>query len=262
MSYTNLNWDFSKYRLQAPTQLLAVADLWTPHAAQVAPLGAIYETRDGRRFRYCKADSTQIAKAVLVQAAVWDPQSVAKVQTSYGVAAGVSRFDILMTTANAISDSDLIDGVLLISDGGAAMGDMYMIKNNKWTTSDTVLNIEIADRGGLRNAIAATDDASPFKNKYHSLIVKPTTLTAPIVGVTLTIVPASYFFWGQTRGWAAILTDESDDIVVGEPVGHIDGTTAAGTVGLVSTHASDVVIGTCVYDSAVSEAAIIDLHLE
>jgi len=261
MSYTNYNHDYRRNKLAEPAQLVAAANLWTPTVDQKHMLGCIYETNQGDRFKYCKNGTTAIAKAYLIAAEAIDGDQACTVQTLYGADAGDTVFSILATTGSAISDDELVDGYLLVSDGGAAMGDLYTIKSNKWTTGDTVMQVTIADAGGLRNAIAATDDVSFFKNQCRDVIVKPATLTAPIMGATTTIVTASYYFWAKTKGVTAVLCDESDTIVVGEPVGHIDGTTAAGCIGLVSTHASDTVLGTCLFPSAVSEATLINLDI-
>jgi len=224
-------------------------------------LGAIYETDQGDRYKYCKNDSTEIAKALLIQTSAPDAQQKASTQTLYGASAGDTKLDAVFTTGSGIADGDLVDGFLLVSDGGTAMGDFYTIKTHKWTTTDTIISIEIADAGGLRNAIAATDDLTIWKNQCRDVIVKPTTLTGVVIGVTLTIIPASYYFWAKTNGLCAITCDNGDDILIGDTVGNIDGSTAVGCVGLVSTFATDVVFGVCAYDSAVDEVGLFNLQL-
>ena len=190
-----------------------------------------------------------------------DAQQKATVQTLYGADAADKVFSVLATTGHGITDGELIDGFVLINDGGAAMGDLYIVKDNTFVTDDTVISITIADEGGLRNAIAATDDVSFFKNPYRDVIVKPTTLTGPIVGATLTIIPADYYFWAKIRGITALICDAGDTIVEGEPVGHIDGSATEGSIGLVATHATDVVLGTCMYPSTSLEATLIRLDI-
>ena len=262
MSFTNYNHEYRRNKLAEPAQLTDNADLWTPTVDQKHMLGAIFETNQGDEYRYCRADSTEIAKALLVQTPAYDDDQTCKVQTLYGADAGSTVFTVLATTGNGISDDELVDGYVLVSGTAVpAMGDLYIIKHNTWTTGDTVMRIEIADAGGLRNAIAATDDVSYFKNQFMDVIVKPTTLTAPIVGCTTTIIPASYYAWIKTKGVTSILRDETDTIIVGDPVGHIDATTAVGCIGLVATSATDVILGTCLFPSAVSEATLINLQI-
>ena len=261
MSYNNYNHDQRRSRLAEPAQMVSSANLWTPTSDQKYMIGAVYETDQGERYKYCKNAAVEIAKAQLIQAAAPDAQQKANTQTAYGVDADENKFDILVTTGSGIADDDLIDGYLLVSDGGAAMGDFYTIKTHKWTTGDTVMSVTIADAGGLRNAIAVTDDLTIWKNEFRDVIVKPTTLTGPIVGVTTTIIPASYYFWAKCKGLCSILCDDADDILIGNPVGHIDAATAAGDIGLITDATIDCVLGVCVYDSAVDEAGLFNIQI-
>ena len=261
MSYTNYNHSFRRNRLAEPAQLTANANLWTPTVDQKHMLGCIYETNQGDEYRYCKNGSTAIGKQLLICTEAIDGQQVCTIQTAYGADEGATEFSFLATTGSAISDHELIDGYLLVNDGGDAMGDLYTIKDNEWTTGDTVMKVSIADEGGLRNAILATDDVSFFKNRFRDVIVKPTTLTSPIVGATTTIITASYYFWAKTKGVTALLVDAGDTIVVGEPVGHIDASGTAGSIGLVATAATDICLGTAWFVSTTAESALINLRI-
>ena len=261
MSYTNYNYSFRRNKFAEPSQLTSNANLWTPTVDQKHMLGCIYETNQDEEYRYCKNGATQLAKSLLVAAEAIDGQQVCTIQTNYGADKGATDFSFLATTGSAISDHELIDGYLLVSDGGTAMGDLYVIKDNVWTTGDTVMRVSIADAGGLRNAILATDDVSFFKNLFRDVIVKPTTLTGPILGATTTIIPVNYYFWAKTKGVTSLLVDNGDTIVTGEPVGHIDGSGTAGSIGLVATHATDIVLGVAWFVSTADEAALINLSI-
>ena len=261
MSYTNYDQSFRRNKLAEPSQLTADANLWTPTADQKHMLGCIFETNQGDRYKYCKNGTVALGKALVVAAEAYAAAQIGPVQTAYGVAAGETTFEILCTTASVISDDELVDGYLIVNDGGDAMGDSYIIKSNKWTTGDTVMRVTIADEGGLRTAIAATDDVSFVKNQCRDVIIKPTTLTSPMVGVTTTAVTASYYFWAKTKGVTACTIDTGDTVVVGEPIGHIDGSGTAGSVGLVSTYATDVVLGTCLMVATGAEVGLINLQI-
>jgi len=263
MSYDNLFLgsttvpNHTQWRIKAEN-LLADCNIWTPTVDKRFPLGAIAEARDGRMWRYAKAAATEIAKASLTSAATPDAQQIdSLIQTAYGASAGVKKFDVLLTTANLLVADDLIDGWLLVGDGGTAMSDMYLIKNAKWTTSDTVLNVEIADAGGLRNAIAATDDIVVFANKCFETVVSPVDPVSSLVGATMTIIPASYYYWAQFRGYCAILCDDTDTLVAGDIVCSSEQVT--GTVHLNDALTDDVPIGICIYISATDECTIVDM---
>ncbi len=262
MSYTNYNHDNRRNKLAEPSQLTSDANLWTPTAAQNYMLGTIYETDDGRTFRYCKNGSTEIAKNLMIQSELIDAQAVDILQSGKSAAVGDTVLNLLITTANGLVDGDLVDGWIIVNQGTGATdeGDMYVVKSNKYTTSDTAIKIEIADAGGVRNAIAATSNITFVKNIYRDVIVKPTTLTAVMLGVTTTIVTASFYFWAQTHGVASVIIDTGDSIVVGEPLGHIDGSGTAGSLGLVSTAATDTVVGTAISAAAGADYGIVLLN--
>jgi hypothetical protein len=265
MSYDNYNWSYRRTNIVGPAQLKSANDIFTPTSDKRYTLGTQYWMNDGtgRAFRYCRNSSAAtLSKALMNASAALDPQAITSTaQTAYGAAVGAKKFDVLQTTGNGWTNDALIDGWLLVGDGGAAMGDLYIIKNNKWTTSDTVLNIEIADAGGLRTAIAATDDVVCFQNKCANTVVNPTSQAGGVVGVSLADVTASYYYWAQFRGYCPILVDASDTIVVGEPCGKAGTAGTAGGVGLVENDGTDAVWGTCVYPSTTAEAAIVDLML-
>ncbi len=251
MSYDNLFWgdvdtpNHSQWKIKAES-LLADRNIFTPHAAKAFPLGALAETRGGHEFIYAQNGAVALAKNRVVTQKTENAANQDTLQTAYGAAAGVKIFDVLVGTGGGISDGDLIDGYLLVNQGTAVTdeGDMYIIKSNKWVTGDTVMRVEIADQGGVRNVIAATSNITLVENIYRDLVVMPTTLVGMAIGICQTIVPIAWYFWAQTRGVASCLWDDSDTILIGDPVGSVaSGSGTTGAIGLVSSHATDPILG-------------------
>jgi hypothetical protein len=261
MSYSNYNHSFRRSKLAEPAQITAASNLWTPTADQKNMLGMIFETDQGEEYRYCKNNTTQLAKALLVAAEALDAQQLAKIQTNAGAIAGSETLTVEVATGSGIADGELIDGYLLVNDGGDAMGDLYTIKDHQWTTTDTFMRVTIADAGGLRNAVLVTDDLTIIKNQCNGVIVKPQALTSPVVGVTTTIIPASYYFWAKTKGVTAVLVDNGDTLVVGEPAGQPGTSGVDGAIGIVANDGTDPVYGTTIYISTGDEAALINLNI-
>lgn len=249
--------------MSEPAQIVDSANIFTPTVDQKYMLGAIYETNDGRAFRYCKDSGTGSAKALIQCSEPIDAQQLGNAQTAYGVSAKEVKFDILVATGSGIANHELIDGYLYVnaSTPGVAGGSFYIIKDNYWITGDTVMMIEIADSGGVRTAIAATDDISIVKNICRDTKVNPTNRDAPVVGVAMEIVTASYYYWAQYRGIACCLVDASDTIVVGEPCGKAGTAGTAGAVGLVADDVTDAVYGTVVSFVAHTEYCLVNLML-
>lgn len=244
------------------------ADIFNPHATQKHPLGFELDLNDatGRMFRYCQnSDAGILAKALMNSSAALDAEAITSTNqgASYVHDAGISTFDILQSSGNEWEDGDLVDGWLLVGDGSDAMGDMYMIKTHEWITSDTVMRVTICDEGGLRNAIVAADDIVCFQNKCANTLVNGNAQIAGVVGVSLADVAKNYYYWAQFRGYAPILVDASDTLVVGEPAGKAAAAGTPGGVGIVAGDGTDAVWGIVVYasGSALGEAAIIDLML-
>jgi hypothetical protein len=223
-------------------------------------LGAIYKKADGREFRYARAGATQLAKNLVNAAAAPDAQAITStIQTAYGASASSVTFDVLLTTGNAWVDGSLVDGWLHVSDGGAAMGDLYEIKANSWSTSDTVMSVTLSDPNGLVRAIAATDDVILYANQMAATVVSPTNPVSDVAGVALTIVPVSNYYWAQYRGLSSTLIDGTDTIVAGDIVCLSD--SVAGTIHLHDSLTDDVPVGICVATGAVSEPGLVNLNL-
>lgn len=265
MSYNNLNQTYRRAPERFPMQLKSDRNLFNPTAIQHYMLGADYDMCDGRKFRYCKNGSVALVRAFMGQseAPAATTVGVDVPQTGYTGALGAKKFNILLGTGNNYSNSELIDGMLYFNKSpvaGSTVGDYYIIKDNYWTTSDTVMNIEIADDGGLRTAFIATDELSVLKNMYRDIIVMPTTATAKAVGVPLADVAVDYYYWAQYRGWCPIIVDDGETVVIGEVVGYPGTIADAGACGIVGA-GTDAVWGVCVMIGATDEPAIVDLML-
>lgn len=247
MSYTNYNTTFRRNKITLPPGA-RMESLFTPTLAQAYALGMILELDDGtgRMFRYCKDGGSGQTKAQMGCSLPIDAEGINIAQTAYGHAAGLVKFDVLLTTANGITDNCLIDGYMLVNQGAAAgLGDLYIINDNKWTTSDTVLNIILADEGGLRNAIAATDEIVIARNICRDTKQFPTSIDASAIGVPLVSVTASYYYWAQYRGIAPLLQEASETVVAGEPVGVPSTYNTAGAAGPIGAY-TDAIWGVCV----------------
>lgn len=262
MNYTNYNHKYRRNRIVEPAQLVATANIFTPTVDQKYMLGTILDLNGGRRFRYCKNDSTEIAKAVMVQSSVPIAGNTEEVNTN-GTAASAKDQSLTIGVTTTIAEDALVDGWLNVVDvTAAALGDLYLIKSN---TAGTTPVITLADAGGLRTAIAVTTEITVIKNKYRDVVVVPKAAgTAVPVGVTQVVVTASYYFWAQTRGYASILVD-TDTVIVGNPVGESTTGNVNGGVGVVANDGTDPVWGICVVLGTAGQTdqpAIIDLTLE
>lgn len=264
MSYDNIDHRYRRNKFLEPAQFLEASNIWTPTVDQNYMLGCIYETNDGRKWRYSKDDGTGIAKNLLCLSQIPDAQTLDILQSGYTVDVGEKRFDLLITTANGLSNGDLADGWLHINQGTSVTdeGDLYKIKNNKWTTSDTVINIEISDQGGVRNAISATSNISFHLNPCRNVHVSPvTTIDGLPIGITPAIVTASYYFWAQYRGPCSVLLDTTDNPAIGEPLSFPGTADVAGTLGVPGGDDTDATLGILMFDQSADDYAMVNLMI-
>lgn len=266
MSYDNLFWggktegatqvdNHSQWRI-ATESLLADRDIFHPTEFKKFPLGAVSESRDGRRWRYQQAGES-LTKCLINQSAVvqtnWE--LIAKVPA---VAVGAKSFTINSTLSTALVAGDLIDGILTVEDQDGE-GNAYLIKDHTIGTKPTIW---IADAGGIRTAwVSATTEVTLTPSKYKDVIVFPTDPTGLATGINHTSVSDGYFFWGQTRGPCPVV-NSADTIIVGDMCGCA--TATAGQASLLDVAVEgDVLLGYVMQAaSAAGETALIDLRLE
>jgi len=216
-------------------------------------LGRFIDFEDGRRFRYCKA-SGAITIAHVCTAPAPDSNHVAQVQTGYGLSIG-DKDNLSIKVNSAPTANQYADGLMVVSYTAATGGGQaHRIRKN---TAASPTKVWLYDP--IVTAVAATCDITLMKNKYLDVVVAPTSVVTTPIGVPLiTITTGGYYFWAQTRGYAAVLSETTGtEPVVGDNV-------MMGTSGAVKVAAGyvDPVIGVCVYIPAYDEYVIVDLHLE
>jgi hypothetical protein len=102
-----------------------------------------------------------------------------------------------------------------------------------------------------------------LEERHKGVLVTTEAPVGNIIGVTPTAVSISYYFWAQFRGPCSVMIDDTDTIVVGDPVmASVDSSAASdGTVALVDASADDFIVGYCMMTGATSETAVINLTL-
>ncbi len=218
----------TQWRIKAES-LLADCNIWTPHDDKKFPLGAIAESRDGRRWRYQRCDGTTAitALATINQSGVEIANFVDEPQTVSGgaVVAAVGDKSITLLVQTAPTADEWVDGYMWV-ENGTGEGNMYVIKEHTLTTNPVV---QIADEGGFRTATIDGTDISIHENPYARVVTFPTDPTGICTGVCHTTVAVSQYFWGQVHGPCAVVNG-TDAIVTGDLV--MAGSQAAGVLGI------------------------------
>ena len=263
MSY-RYNYTWRRNSISGPMRLVAASDIFHPTSDQKYGLGMKYELNDGtgRIFRYAEDGGAGLSKATMAQSlaavANWTEQAM----TSYTAAVGDQTVQI--TLATAVAANDLDDGWLCVTDGAPAgsLGDMYLIKSH---TTGTTPVLTLADIGGIRTALATTSEVTVIPNQYKDVVGVPAAAATAIpCGVPLVDVTAGYFGWLQTRGPCPLIID-TDDVVVGNPVGETTTANVIGGGGLVANDGTGPVWGWVMAESTSGQAdqpSIVYLTLE
>jgi len=219
-------------------------DPYAESATQLFPLGTKAVQGD-KVYRYCLNSSaalTVIGSALQAPAGIHaDCLDDIVVAASSGETYAIGSNTITLTsTANiAAAPWSTKDGGkegYVYVNGGTGIGQCRKIKSHAAFASTNATLVEVYD-GWTVAPVAASTECGIIENPYSNVVVAAALTTMP-VGVNPLAVTASYYFWAQTGGPAAVATNAA--IAIGTMA--ICGTTS-GKVDPMSAFTTEVVIG-------------------
>jgi hypothetical protein len=205
-------------------------------------LGTRYVLDDGRVFRYASAGaSALVAGDILSSAAFGGAATTVQNDLAVQAAAAIGATSVFLTTVtDATTLNQYAGGYLLLSDGGASIGQglaPYRILRNSAGAAGTI-RFDL-DRP-LTIALTTSTVATIMTNPYKSVIQAPvTTPVGMVVGVATMAVTAAYYCWIQTWGLANVLVKTAT--VIGDSV--ILDVGAAGSCGVSAGSEAQSVLG-------------------
>lgn len=239
-------------QVMAGASPMAARDIFTESDAALQPLGSRLDFEDGRSFVYCKNGGTALAAGKLASS----PAEVANhTNCAVAAAAAVGTNEVTITLGATAATKDQYAGGFLYINDAAGEGYTYRVSSHPAADASGSLVLTLADK--VRYALTTSSEASLVYNKFANLVVAPaTTAVGTPVGVPAIAVTASYYFWAQCAGPAAVLQ-------VGTLVAGANAVTPTGTAGGVgpSGAATSVDVGTVMQIAATTEYAMIDLKL-
>jgi hypothetical protein len=237
-------------------------DIFTENVAQQYALGTLLVYNDGRKYRYAKNGGTALVKNLMNSAEDQDAKLVAETQTTSGANVDVGDVEIVVdiTTGISLAENELVGGTVFV-ESSTAIGDDYQIIASKLDASDDTL-LRLRLRNPIRTDWSATTVITIMKSPWMEVDVFPTTAVNRAVGVNKIAVTASYFCWLQTGGPCALVVDNGDTTVKGEPGGAPGTTGAAGEIGVVANDGTDQVWGTIMYGIAGDGVGLVWLTLD
>ena len=192
----------------------AEKEIFDSHATESWPLGTRMYTENGRVFRRAKASATALAIGTCVR----KPENEAghsDLAIATAVDAGVLTFTVTLTYANSAFDA-YKDGVIYINDAGG-QGHVYNVVGNTAHNIIGTTTMTVDINAPLKTALTTSSRATFIKNRYNGVRISERIADERALGIVPAAVTASYYFWLQTGGPAAVLQDgtlfENRDVV-------------------------------------------------
>lgn len=197
-------------------------EIFQASTTQNTDLGAQATSGDGRIFRYALAGTTALVAGNLLASSATSSGNL----NLAPLAAGTLATIVTTSSTLAAAANQFVGGTLGIRTT-PGNGLVYKIKSHNTVTSGTVAFV-LEDP--IQVSLTTASRIDVIANPYWNVLANATTATAMPIGVAPFAVPASNYFWVQTRGPAAVLQDGATN--VGLPLGP-----SAVTAGAVTTSA-------------------------
>lgn len=174
-------------------------------------LGQIAETPDGRVYQYTRAGAANLAAGLLTQTSATTANDI----TQTGTVNAIGSTSITYTVgATAVTQDQFAGGYFAVTVGPGQ--NVYRILGNTAVASaGGSITVAIGDTG----LTVATSTASKFTLMPHpaadSVVTPGSGNALPCNGVPNIAVTATYYYWSQVGGYAAVLSDGAITKAVG-----------------------------------------------
>ena len=164
------------------------------------PFGTQMVLQDGRKFRFARNGGTALPLANVIQAGINTPDHVntTAVATALASRTGVTTLGATLATIN-----DYREGYMVVSvtpDGGS----IYVVGSHAAVASAGEFTGNLAPGFALKAAWTTTSRIDLIRNPYRAVIeAVATTVTGPLVGVSIVALAANSTAAALARGWLA-----------------------------------------------------------
>lgn len=231
--------------------------IYEESATQKMPLGTRWDLIDGRSFVYAKqaASGGVTGPGYIAECA---PVDAHQVDVSVYAGAQVGDTSVYITNGGDTQVANRYKEGFLIIRSGSGAGQCLKIRSHEAFTSGGTHKIELYD--ALRVAITTSTKATIVPHPLSGVVVCPAnTPAAPLAGVSPITPTASYYFWLQVKGPAAVLVDNSTTLIVG--VGVQAYGDVAGACQVMTENEEIPQIGVCYEIGAQNKMAVIQLNI-
>lgn len=231
----------------------------SPYTESTTPkheLGTLGYSRDGRKFRYCKAGGVALVAGNVIQS----PAEVTA-QESIAVAsnAAIGATKVTVTTGATVT-ADAYAGGFMVVTNTPGNGTYYKIKKHPATSGAASCVITLYQPLIVALTSAASKVDLVF-DPYNGVIQNPATSnTGGVVGVALKALSASSYGWIQTGGICSLLA--GDTCTVGGVMVAKQGTAASAITGVHATTEAYPILGRAMTSGTSGENFAVYLTLD
>lgn len=223
------------------------------------PLGHGLVLPDGRKYALALNDGTVEVAGNLYQAAA----PVAN-HLNCTVVSGAAGSKVLVATLGATlaTVDQYREGTVHVNDQ-AGEGHIYGVEeaHEENDAHDNVAsggNITINLVDGIQVALTTSSQVTFCPNRFTDVLINPSPSTSELAGVAPHAATASYYYWSQVQGRAAVFV--AGTVLIGDLV--VPAATTSGCIMPSAAFETDgPMVGICVAANATTEYAAINLHL-
>lgn len=240
----------------------------TANTSQKHRLGTRMVYSDGRTFYYMKA-----AEAITAGKVTMGSQTASDHIKGLAVVSGAAGANQVVVTnggTTAITGSgkytenfatrgDYVDGYLFVNDA-VGEGQIFQIADHSSAATGAALTVDFYNNDTVQTALTTASKVGLHKPVGHSVEVWDyDDITGPPLGVPTHDIASGEYFWNQTTGPAAVLTNGT--VVLGKNV--MTGSTTDGSVDVMADDSSaEFLIGAVLALGATTEYSLVDLQIK
>ena len=232
-------------------------------------LGTRMVLPDGRTFYYMKA-AEAITAGKVTMGSQTESDHIKDLAVASAAAVGANQITLTNGGSTAITGSgeytgdystagDYVDGYIFINDA-AGEGQIFTIEAHGTAATGASVTFDLWNTDSVRTALTTSSEAGIHKPLGHSVEVWDVNdIDGPPLGVPAADVTSGYYFWNQTTGPAAVLTNGT--VVHGKNV--MTGSTTDGSVDVMADDSSaEFLVGAVLAVGATTEYSLVDLQIK
>ena len=169
-------------------------------------VGTVREDLRGNKYAYSRAGAANLAVAIATVAADLDTD-VLDCNMAAAAAIGDTTVDITVTSTTVAKDY-FRGGDFLVNDG-TGEGHRYMIIHSSAVAAGTAITLTLDDPIRVALATGGTSQVSLIQSPYMGTVISAIDQADLFTGVPMAAVTATYYYWSQIAGIAAVWQDEA-----------------------------------------------------